>query len=74
MHNWTNPHLYFSHHPRCLRDFTQTIEIHTYFYFGNIGIDLQTTQRVCNVLIIVNILHAFAFFKFTRYVGWSSCA
>ena len=25
MHNCINPHIYFSHHPRSLRDFPQTI-------------------------------------------------
>ena len=72
MHNWTNSHLYFSHHPRSPRDFTQNIESYTYFYYGNFGIDLQTTQRVCIVLIIVNFLHIFVFVEFTRNVGWTT--
>ena len=65
MHNWTNSHLYFSHHPRSPRDFTQTIESYTYFYNF-------MTQRVCNVLIIVNFLHIFVFVEFTRDVGQGS--
>ena len=35
MHNWTDPHLYFSHHPRSLRDFTETIESYTYFCYSS---------------------------------------
>ena len=55
MHSWTNLHLDLSYHPCSPRDFTQSIERYTYFYYGNFEIDLQTTQRVCNVLIIVNV-------------------
>ena len=66
MHNWTNPHRYFSYHPRSPHDFTQTIESYTYFYYRNFEIE---------VLIIVNVLHIlFVSVEFTSIVGWSSCA
>ena len=39
----------------------QTVESYTYFYHGNFGIDLQTTRRACNVLIIGNFPHIFVF-------------